>query len=540
MGCNSVCRLTEFPRRSAWMTCRSLQSTETGDGVATDVSAGQRPRRRDAGRRPPNWNRALIFALTYPLSEVRAGLASTAPRVDTARRRAGCGRMAEGRTRWLALQRWRRQIHRVAVALLEGTMRQIRSGFTHSTRPRGWRSSNWKVGGRLTDRLALGRRYGEVADGARSLGWTPVADRFSARPWRRTRGLRTGAVAVRRPRRLPPCMPGLPRSIAAYRVARADGARPGLRQLMVAGCPGHAGHHGRRPAAPVERWQEGAPPDAADMQRRGDILVGAHRAAASACPPAVLCPGVRDALVVQQAVQLVEQGDRTTALSPPARSSARRICNRRSNTARSSRWTVRRPLPIVASPSTPWRWPRRSGNGSRSCPRRPGERVAGDSQTRCGTGTVHPIRDRSRRHGILAVAHAAGRRQRRRVRPVDPTRFPTGRCCAPRLHNSARRLPPPPRTWQEMQVSAYRPCAAGDPWQSIAADPNGRLPASRQAQRRPRAAARQPWRHRSVLACRPPLSLMRRREWRDLARDSQVVIGLFDAGRADRRSVPGW
>ena len=519
----------------------ALQSTETGDGVATvSVPAnGRVDVTLDAGR---ELGASLVFALTYPLSEVRAWPGQHSTRVDL---QPGAVLDAGG---WLKVEPdgWHYSDGADASTelqwLFEGSMPD--SIEFHALNPATWLEIQQLEGsaGSPAGYAALGRRYGEVADGARSLGWTAVADRFFGQAVAAyTEGLRTAEVNNAPPQETAGLHAGLA-TLYRSRVAGADGSTdPAYAELMVAeaaqAMPGIMVDDPLR--AELERWQEeGLRLMLADMRRRGDIpaalaLIERLQALPAGAANAEFLAQERDALVVQQAVQLVEQGDRTTALSL-----AGEIINapdlQPAIEYRSlfTRWTISTTIAdsgiaidamALAAPGRATEAEAALDDLAKGWQESPQTRAAQAQFTRSETAagdTAFSLR--------LTLPAGASGVEFAQLTPPRPDWSLLRTLLAqlgPQVTTAAKGL------WQEMQVSQPIDLrAAGDPWQSIAADlerqaagfeasatqTTGGSTATMEASQRARLQAAN-YRYAA-------------QEWRDLARDSQVVIGLSTPG----------
>ncbi len=301
-----------------------LQASETGDGLATvlvpangrvdvTLSAG-----RELGSIP-------VFALSYPLAEVRTWPGQHSTRVDL---QPGIVLDMGG---WLKVEPAGWHYSNGAGEntelqwLFEGSLPDTIE--FHALNPATWleiQQLETTPPGSSADYAALGRRYGEVANVARTLGWSAVADRFFGQAAAvYTEGVQAAAASGALPQETASLHVGLA-TLYRSRVAGADGSTdPAYAELMVAeaaqAMPGIMVDDPLR--AELERWQEeGLRLMLADLRRRGDIsaalaLIERLQALPTSTASAAFLAQESAALVVQQAVQLVEQGDRATALS---------------------------------------------------------------------------------------------------------------------------------------------------------------------------------------------------------------------------------
>jgi len=301
----------------------TLQPGETGDSLATVwVPANGRVDVTLAASRELGSTSVLVFS--YPLAEVRAWSGQHSTRVDL---QPGSVLGTDG---WLQVE------------------------------PAGWHYSNgagentelqWLFEGSLPDAIefhalhpitwleiqqleamsvdspagyaALGQRYGEVEKVARTLGLTAAADLFWGQAVAAyTEGVQAAALSGAPPQETASLHAGLA-MLYRSRVAGVDGSTdPAYAELMVVeaaqAMPGIMVDDPLR--TELERWQqEGLRLMLADLRRRGDIpaalaLIERLQALPAGAASAAFLAQESDALVVQQAVYLVEQGDRVTAL----------------------------------------------------------------------------------------------------------------------------------------------------------------------------------------------------------------------------------
>ncbi len=518
----------------------SPESTEGGASVVTVLvpANGRVDVTLDASR---ELGTSPIFALTYPLSEVRTWPGPHSTRVDL---QPGVVLGTEG---WLKVEPDGWQYSNGAGEntelqwLFEGSLPDAVE--FRAVNPATWIDVAQREAAEasLAGHAALGERYGEIAAAARSLGWTDVAERFFGQAVAAyTEGVKqaeaTGA---------PQDAAGLHAGLAALyrsRVAGSDGATdPAYAELMVAeaalAMPGIMVDDPLR--AELERWQEeGLRLMLADMRRRGDIpaalaLIDRLQTLPAGAANAEFLAQERDALVVQQAVQLVEQGDRATALSlAGALINAPELQPPTEYRSLFARWTISttisdRGIDISAVASAA---PGRADEAAAAFAElvqcwqdNPATRAAQAQFSRAdqpdGTAVF------SLRLTLPAGANGVEFAQLTPARPDWSLLRSLFGQLGPQVTTSSKGL------WQEVQVSQPIDLrAAGDPWQSIATDlerqadgfeasatqTTGGSSATMEASQRARLQAAN-YRYAA-------------QEWRDLARDSQVVLALSTPG----------
>ena len=520
----------------------TLQTTETGDGQATVLvpANGRVDVTLDASR---ELGTDPVFALRYPLAEVRAWPGQHSTRVDL---QPGIVLDTGG---WLKIEPegWNYSNaagENTAVQwLFEGSLPD--SVEFRALNPATWLDIQQLEGaaaGSPVGYAALGRRYGEVATAARNLGWVDVADRFFGQAVAAyTEGVKAAEASGAPPQETAGLHAGLA-TLYRSRVAGADGSTdPAYAELMVAeaaqAMPGIMVDDPQR--AELERWQEeGLRLMLADMRRRGDIpaalaLIERLQALPAGAANAEFLAQERDALVVQQAVQLVEQGDRSTALSLAGDIlNAPELQPPMEYRSLFTRWTISTTIADsgiavdAVALAAPGRAAEAEGAFSElvqtwnDSPQTRGAQVkVNRAETPTGDTTF------ALQFTLPAGANGIEFAQLTPARPDwSLLRSLLGQL-GPQVTTSSKGL------WQEMRVSQPIDLrAAGDPWQSIAADLEGQADgfeasatlttggstATMEASQRARLQAAN-YRYAA-------------QEWRDLARDSQVVLALSTPG----------
>ena len=519
----------------------ALETAESDASVATVLvpASGRVVVTLDASR---ELGTSPIFALSYPLAEVRAWPGPHSTRVDL---QPGVVLGTDG---WLKLgpDGWE-----YSNGAGENTELQwlFEGSLPDAVEFRAVNPATWldvaqlaAAGNSLAGQAALGQRHGEIAAAARSLDWADVADRFFGQAVAAyTEGLKQAEAAGAPPQDTAALHAGLA-ALYRSRVAGSDGATdPAYAELMVAeaaqAMPGIMVDDPRR--AELERWQEeGLRLMLADMRRRGDIpaalaLIDRLQALPAGAANAEFLAQERDALVVQQAVQLVEQGDRSTALSLAGEViNAPELQPPTEYRSLFARWTISttisdRGIDIGAEAAAA---PGRAGEAEvafaelvqtwqDSPATRAGQAQFARADQPDGTATF------SLRLALPAGSNGVEFAQRTPARPDwSLLRSLLGQL-GPQVAATSKGL------WQEVQLSQPIDLrAAGDPWQSIATDlerqadgfeasatqTTGGSTATMEASQRARLQAAN-YRYAA-------------QEWRDLARDSQVVLALSTPG----------
>lgn len=537
-----------LPRAAEFYTSLSVddvplapQTTETGDAMATVlVPANGRvdvtlDASRELGANP-------VFALVYPLSEVRAWPGQHSTRVDLEP-----GVVLDSRG-WLKIapDGW----HYSNTAGENTALRWLFEGALpdlvdfRALNPTTWQELQQleTTAGSPAGYAALGRRYGEAAVTARSLGWIDVADRFFGQA---VAAYTEGVTTAKESGAPPQETAGLHAGLAALyrsRVAGADGSTdPAYAELMVTeaaqAMPGIMVDDAQR--AELERWQEeGLRLMLADLRRRGEIpaalaLIERLQALPAGTANAEFLAQERDALVVQQAVQLVEQGDRSTALSLAGDIiNAPELQPPMEYRSLFSRWTISTTIADngIVIDATALTAPGRAEEAEAAFSDL-AQNWQNSPQTRAAQVQVNRIdtpADDITFSLRLALPAGANGVEFAQLTPARPDwsllRSLLGQL-GPEVTTSPKGL------WQEMQVSQPIDLrAAGEPWQSIAADlerqadgfeasatqTTGGSTATMEASQRARLQAAN-YRYASE-------------EWRNLARDSQVVLALSTPG----------
>ncbi len=170
----------------------------------------------------------------------------------------------------------------------------------------------------------LGDLYGSLATAATGEGSAEAGERFYAQAVAAySSGIRQGEAAAAPPADLAGLHAGLA-ALYRSRVVGADGAtNPVYAELMTAeasaALAGLAGDDARR--AELDRWQaEGLRLLLTDARRRGDVsvalaLIDRLSSSSAGAGAADFLAAERQALIVQQALELLERGDRSAALA---------------------------------------------------------------------------------------------------------------------------------------------------------------------------------------------------------------------------------